>query len=101
MIEKLVKEAEEEAGQKAFCDKEMGETVKSKADKETDIEDLSTKIEKASAESAKLKEEAAVLSGELAALAKSQAEMDKMRSEEREQFLEASADLEQGLKGLR
>jgi hypothetical protein len=101
MIAKLVKEAEEEAGQKAFCDKEMSETEKSKADKESDIEDLSTKIEKASAEAAKLKEEAAVLSGELVALEKSQAEMDKMRREENQEFLAASSDLEAGLKGLR
>eukprot|EP00746_Dinoflagellata_sp_MGD_P162347 gnl/MRDRNA2_/MRDRNA2_89871_c0_seq1.p1 gnl/MRDRNA2_/MRDRNA2_89871_c0~~gnl/MRDRNA2_/MRDRNA2_89871_c0_seq1.p1 ORF type:complete len:726 (+),score=241.67 gnl/MRDRNA2_/MRDRNA2_89871_c0_seq1:61-2178(+) len=101
MIAKLVKEAEEEAGQKAFCDKEMSETEKSKADKESDIEDLSTKIEKASAESAKLKEEASVLSGELAALAKSQEEMDTMRNEEHATFVAASSDLEAGLKGLR
>lgn len=101
MIAKLVKEAEEEAGQKAFCDKEMSETQKSKEDKESDIEDLSTKIEKASAEAAKLKEEAAILSGELSALAKSQAEMDEMRRKEHEQFVATSSDLEQGLKGLR
>merc|ERR1719486_1734741 len=53
MIAKLVKEAEEEAGQKAFCDKEMSETQKSKEDKESDIEHLCPRIEKASAEAAK------------------------------------------------
>jgi len=100
MIAKLVKEAQAEAGEKAFCDKEMGETEKSKADKESDIEDLSTKIEKASATSAKIKEEVAVLSGELASLEKSQLEMDDMRAKEHAEYEVAKADLEQGLEGL-
>ena len=37
MIEKLVKEAQEEAEHKAFCDKEMAETEAKKADKEEEV----------------------------------------------------------------
>merc|ERR1719408_800392 len=47
MIEKLVKEAEEEAGHKAYCDKEMGETKVKKADMTEEVEDLQVKIDKA------------------------------------------------------
>merc|ERR1719271_1858091 len=73
MIERLLKEAAEDAAHKAYCDKEMSET-KAKKEELTD---------KMTADSAKLKEEVAVLSKELADLAKSQAEMDKVREEEK------------------
>merc|ERR1719247_3501059 len=45
MIEKLLKEAEEDATEKAFCDKEMAETETKKADKEAAIEKLSTQVD--------------------------------------------------------
>merc|ERR1719487_1714792 len=83
MIEKLLKEAEEDATEKAFCDKEMGETETKKADKEAAIEKLATQIDSNNAKSAKLKEEVATLQKELAELAKAQAEMDKLRAEEK------------------
>merc|ERR1719161_2934370 len=57
MIEKLQKEAEADATEKAFCDKEMAETETKKADKEATIEKLSTQIDSMTAKSAKLKEE--------------------------------------------
>merc|ERR1719265_2395677 len=82
MIEHLLKEAEEDAARKGYCDKEMSETKQKKADLEGELEKLNTKIDKMSADSARLKEEVAVLSKELADLAKSQAEMDKIREEE-------------------
>merc|ERR1719329_1285151 len=51
--------------------------------------------------SAKLKEEVAVLQKELADLAKAQAEMDKLRSEEKAAFDKNSAEMEQGIKGIK
>merc|ERR1719359_1704448 len=78
MIEKLLSEAQADATEKAFCDKEMAETEAKKADKEGTIEKLSTKIDAQNAKSAKLKSEVAELEKELAALAKSQAEMDAL-----------------------
>merc|ERR1719443_625040 len=57
MIEKLLKEAEADATEKAYCDKEMAETETKKADKEAAIEKLSTSIDSMTAKSAKLKEE--------------------------------------------
>merc|ERR1719335_44900 len=82
MIEKLLSEAEADATEKAYCDKEMAETEAKKADKEATIEKLSTNIDSMSARSAKLKEQVAQLEKELAELAKAQAEMDKIRAEE-------------------
>merc|ERR1719171_1932063 len=57
MIEKLLQEAEADATEKAFCDKEMAETEAKKADKEATLEKLSTKIDSMSAKSGKLKSE--------------------------------------------
>merc|ERR1719478_1935560 len=101
MIEKLLKEAEADATEKAFCDKEMAETEAKKADKEATIEKLSTKIDSQSAKSAKLKEEVATLQAELAALAKAQAEMDKLRAEEKAAFDANSAEMKKGVEGVR
>merc|ERR550537_1120722 len=100
MIEKLQKEAEADATEKAYCDKEMSETETKKADKEAAIEKLSTQIDSMSAKSAKLKEEVATLQKELAALAKAQAEMDKLRAEQKTVFDANSAEMKKGIKGV-
>merc|ERR1719165_49832 len=101
MIEKLLKDAEADATEKAFCDKEMAETEAKKADKEATIEKLSTAIDSMTAKSAKLKEEVATLQKELSALAKAQAEMDKLRAEEKAMFEKNSAEMEKGIKGVK
>jgi len=101
MIARLVKEAEEDATHKAYCDKEMSET-KAKKDELTDgIDSLTAKIDKMTAQSKKLKEEVAVLSKELADLAKSQAEMDKLRAEENAAYITNRAEMEQGVEGIK
>jgi len=101
MIEKLLQEAEADATEKAFCDKAMAETEEKKADKEAEIEKLSTQIDSMSAKFSKLKEEVAELEKELAALARSQAEMNKLRSEEKAAFEANSAEMEQGIEGVK
>jgi chromosome segregation ATPase len=101
MIEKLSKEAEADATEKAFCDKELAETEQKKADKEAAIEKLTTQIEKMSAKSSKLKGEVAELEKELAALAKAQAEMDKLRAEEKAAFDKNSAEMKKGVEGIK
>merc|ERR1719198_2718344 len=99
MIEKLNKEAEADATEKAYCDKEMAETEQKQTEKEAAIEKLSTSIDSMSAKSAKLKEEVAELQKELAATAKAQAEMDKLRAEEKAAYDKNSAEMEKGVKG--
>merc|ERR1719261_938969 len=101
MIERLLKEAEEEASAKAYCDKEMSETKAKKEELNTEIDELTTKIDKMTADSAKLKEEVAVLAKELADLAKSQQEMDKLREEEHTAYVKNKAEMEQGLEGIK
>merc|ERR1719502_2369003 len=68
MLAKLQKEAEEDATQKAFCDKEMKETKAKKEDKTAEVEKLSSKKKQEEAQSTKLKEEVATLQKELAEL---------------------------------
>jgi len=61
---------------------------------------LSAKIDKAEATSAELKAEVATLEKELMDIAKMQADMDKARADEHAAFVQAKADLEQGLEGV-
>merc|ERR1719171_1696420 len=101
MIEKLLKEAEEDAAKKGYCDKEMGETKAKKTELTDELNKLITKIDKMSADTAKLKEEVKVLSKELAELAKLQQEMDKIRGEEKAAYDKNKAEMEQGLEGVK
>merc|ERR1719407_449009 len=101
MIEKLLKEGEADATEKAFCDKELAETEAKKADKEAAIEKLSTQVDSMSAKSAKLKEEVATLQKELSEIAKAQAEMDKLRAEEKAAFDKNSAEMKKGIEGVK
>merc|ERR1719498_2054739 len=100
MIEKLLSDAQADATEHAFCEKEMGETEAKKAEKEADIEKLTTKIDSMNSKSSKLKEQIAELDKQLAALAKTQAEADKLRAEEKAIYDADSADMEKGIKGV-
>merc|ERR1719424_71420 len=100
MIEKLLSEAQADATEKAFCDKEMAETEAKKADNEADIEKLSTKIDSMTAKSSKLKGQVAALQAELAALARTQAEADRLRAEEKAAFDTNSAEMDKGVTGV-
>jgi len=100
MIEKLVAEAKEEAGHKAFCDKEMSETKAKMEDKQSEVDDLNTKIDKSVAKIAKLKEEIATLATELTEIAAEQKTANEMRQSEKDAWAAAKADFESGLEGV-
>merc|ERR1711934_656019 len=100
MIETLEKEAEADATEKAYCDKELAETNAKKEAKTTEIKKLSTKIDQMTSRTAQLKGEVAELEKGLSALAKAQAEMDKIRLEEKETYTKAKAEMEAGIKGV-
>jgi len=101
MIAKLLKEAEEEAEEKGFCDAEMGKTETKKAELTDDINALTAKIDKSTSSSTRLQEEVKILQNELLELEKMQAEMDKARADAHAAFLESTGDLSKGLDGLR
>jgi len=101
MIDKLENAASSDATHKGYCDKELAETSANKQDKETEQTKLSTKIEQMSYRSANLKEQVATLQKELAAAAKGQAEWDKFRQEENAAFKSNSAEMQEGLQGVK
>merc|ERR1740123_760028 len=101
MIASLEEAADADATEKAYCDKELGETRAKKEDKTAEIEKLTTKIDQMSTRSAKLREEVAGLQKALADLSSSQAEMDRLREVEGEAYKKNRAELEQGLDGVK
>merc|ERR550537_41064 len=82
MIAKLLKEAQEEATQKAFCDEEMGKSNKAKKEKSMTLDKLQSRIDKASARKAELGQAVKALESEIAELDAAAAEATKVRTEE-------------------
>merc|ERR1719230_2019597 len=101
MIATLESEAEADATQKAYCDKELGENNAKRDDLQAEHDKLSTKIAQDKAASAKLKEEVATLQSELAAMAKARAEEDKLRAEEKAAYEKNSKDMAEGIEGVK
>jgi len=92
MIAKLLKEAQEEASQKAFCDKEMGESTKSKEIKTATIDKLTARMDEAATTIATLKEAVTTLQAEVADIDKAQAEATAIRTKEKEDNVKAMKD---------
>merc|ERR1719409_1209899 len=92
MIAKLLKEAEEEATQKAFCDKEMGASTTSKEEKTMTLDKLQSRIDGASTTIAENTEAIKTLEAEVAEIDKAQAEATAIRTKEHEEYLVASKD---------
>merc|ERR1719387_1598385 len=101
MIATLEQEAEEDASQKAYCDKEMSETTAKKDELTAESDKLSTKIAQDKAASTKLKEEVATLQKELADMAKAKADADKLRAEEKATYEKNSAEMKLGIEGVK
>merc|ERR1719487_2824546 len=92
MIAKLLKEAEEEATQKAFCDTEMGKSKTSQAEKTETLGKLTARIDGASTTIAENTEAIKTLESEIAEIDKAQAEATSIRTTEHEDYLKASKD---------
>merc|ERR1719156_427214 len=82
MIAKLLKEAEEEATQKAFCDAEMGKSKTSQDEKSATLDKLQARIDGASATIAELTEAVKTLEAEIAEIDSAQASATKIRTTE-------------------
>jgi len=92
MIEKLLKEAEEEATQKAFCDQELGKSKKAQADKTARKEKLQSRLDTATTKSAELEQAVKELEAEIAELDSAMAEATKIRMAEHETYVKSSKD---------
>jgi len=92
MIAKLLKEAQEEATQKAFCDTEMGKSKTSQAEKMETLDKLGARIDGASSTIAELTEAIKTLEAEVAEIDKAQAEATALRTTENTDYLKASKD---------
>merc|ERR1719160_1430179 len=92
MIAKLLKEAEEEATQKAFCDTEMGKSKTSQAEKTETLGKLTSRIDGASSTIAENTEAIKTLEAEIAEIDKAQAEATEIRTTENADYLKASKD---------
>jgi len=101
MVDRLEAEADAEATQKAFCDKEMSESNAKKDEATATHNKLTIKMEQASASSTKLSEEVATLQKELAELAKTQMDMDNLRAEEKAVYEKNKPEIEQGIEGVK
>merc|ERR1719386_464577 len=92
MIEKLLKEAQEEATQKAFCDKEMGASKSSEAEKLAPQEKLQVRIDSSTATIAELTDAVKELEAEIGDIDKAQAEATAIRTKEKTDNLAAIKD---------
>merc|ERR1719159_1271500 len=77
MIEKLLKEAQEEATHEAFCQEEMGKSKKSQADKQMKLDKFTTRVDEAESKTEELTEAIKTLEAEIAEIDKGQAEATK------------------------
>jgi chromosome segregation ATPase len=100
MIAKLLKQAQEEATQKAFCDEEMGKSKASQAEKTATIDKLQTRIDGASATIAELTEAVKTLESEIADIDSAQATATEIRTKEKADNTAAISDFSQSAEAV-
>jgi cell division protein FtsB len=101
LIAHLEAQRDAEADHHAWCQKETSEATSKSEEKSDLIAKLKTQMDQMKASSTQLKQDVATLQQELAELSSSQLEMDNMRREEKATFQSNSADLDQGIQGVR
>jgi chromosome segregation ATPase len=92
MIEKLLKEANAEAEQKAFCDTEISKSRKSQEEKTLRLDKVTARMDTAATTIAELQEAVKTLEAEVAEIDSTTAEASAIRNEEHAEFLKASKD---------
>merc|ERR1719379_318884 len=100
MIAKLLKEAQEEATQKAFCDEEIGKSKKSQAEKQSKIDTYQTRIDKATSTIDLLTEDIKTLEAEVAEIDKATAEATAIRTKENTDYVKASTDFKESAEAV-
>eukprot|EP00812_Abedinium_dasypus_P011017 NODE_45_length_2444_cov_513.517790.p1 GENE.NODE_45_length_2444_cov_513.517790~~NODE_45_length_2444_cov_513.517790.p1 ORF type:complete len:704 (-),score=330.21 NODE_45_length_2444_cov_513.517790:315-2426(-) len=101
LIDRLSKEAGEDAAHKAYCDKELAHNGEKKGNMDADVKKLTSKIDSMVARAATLKEQVAELQKSLASVAKTQTEMDRLRKTEHARFKQEKAEMESGIEGTK
>merc|ERR1712137_935508 len=101
LIERLQKDAKADASHKAYCDKELGDTLEKSSNKKALLKKLSAQIDTMTARSARLKNEVVGLQNSLAALAKATSDMTTLRQAENKQYLANKVEMEEGLEGIK
>jgi chromosome segregation ATPase len=100
MIERLTKEAAEEADAKAFCDTEVSKSRAKQSKLSASLDMHTVRIEKAEAGKAKLEEQIKGLQAEVAAIDASQSEATALRTQEKAEFDSASSDYKQSAEAV-
>jgi chromosome segregation ATPase len=95
MVAKLLQEAAQEADQKAFCDKEMGESKASLADKTDKIDVLSARIGKAESSVSTLTEEVSSTRSQIVEIDQGMANATQIRQDEKESFAVAVKEFQE------
>merc|ERR1719253_2426891 len=95
MIDRLTKEAAEEADAKSFCDPETSKSKAQQAKLTADADKHAARIEKATANKAQLEEHIKALEASVAEMDAGQSEATKLRQAEHEAYLQASSDQKQ------
>jgi len=101
LLSRLEAEAHADVTEKAYCDEETSKTQAKKSELDAEMSKLSTKLDQVQSASTQAKEDVKELQAELAKLASSQAEMQAMRTKTHQEYLQAKADLQLGLDGVR
>merc|ERR1719333_2080872 len=100
MIASLLKQAEEEATQKAFCDEEMGKSKKSQADKTSKLDKFTARVDKATSGKAELEGAVKQLEAEIAEIDKATAEATKIRTAENADNVKAMTEFKESAEAV-
>lgn len=92
MIAKLLAEAAEETEQKAFCDKEIGESKTSQADKQQKFSTVEARIGRLNSREARLSDQIAKISAEIADIDSAVQEATEVRAQAKAAFKVAAKD---------
>merc|ERR1719281_1378386 len=92
MIDRLTKEAAEEADAKSFCDSEMSKSKKKQADLSSKADMHAARIEKATASKAELAAEIKALQEQIAEMDAGQSDSTSLRQSEHAEYKKASQD---------
>merc|ERR1719269_67071 len=100
LIERLLKEAADEATHKGWCDQEIGKAEKDREYRQGDVEKLNAAIAKEEALKAKLEEDAKTLTEEIFQLNEDLTEATQNRDEEKANNKKTMKDAAEGLEAL-